>query len=111
MFYDRLMSLCKESEITVTALLKSLDISPSKATAWKYGSMPKANIVTALANHFNVSTDFILGNVDVKRAGDPEDTDLDSKRKRELDLLKKVDPELLPEVLKFAQYLQSQRDE
>lgn len=111
MFFDRLMELCTENGTTVTALLKSLNISPSKSTAWKYGSMPKANIITALANHFNVSTDFILGNSDIKKTATDEGDSLDSKRKRELELLKEIDSDLLPEVVKFAQYLQSQRDE
>ena len=81
MFYDRLKELCSESGTTITALLVKLGFSTSKSTAWKYGAMPRADVVTILAEHFNVSTDYLLGNAeDKKRAGSPEETDLDSKK-------------------------------
>lgn len=112
MFYERVKELCEEHNTSITVLLKSLGISISKSTAWKYGSMPRSDVIKIIADHFNVSTDYILGNTDDKKKyGSPEETVLDSKKRRELDLLKKIDPELLPEVVKFAQYLQSQRDE
>ena len=41
-FYKRLDSLCKATGTSVTALLKSLNISTSKGTAWKNGSIPRA---------------------------------------------------------------------
>lgn len=111
MFYDRVKELCSESGTTITALLVKLGFSTSKSTAWKYGAMPRADVVTILAEHFNVSTDYLLGNTDIKKAATDEGDSLDPKKRRELDLLKKIDPELLPEIVKFAQYLQSQRDE
>lgn len=112
MFYERVKALCEEHNTSITVLLKNLGISISKATAWKYGSMPRSDVINKIADHFNVSTDYILGNTDdIKKYGAPEDTTLDMKRKRQLDLLKKINPDLLPEVVKFAQYLQSQRDE
>lgn len=112
MFYERLKELCTENNTTITALLQKLGFSTSKATAWKYGSMPRADVIKTLADHFNVSTDYILANTDEKKKLNlPEEIELDLKRKRELDLLKKINPDLLPEVVKFAQYLQSQRDE
>jgi len=64
MFYDNLNALCKSKGTTVTALLKELNISTSKGTAWKSGSVPKGDILSKIAAHFNVSTDYLLGNTD-----------------------------------------------
>lgn len=62
MFYDRLKNICDSKGITVTFLLKSLNISTSKGTAWKNGSSPNSEIVKKIANYFNVTTDYLLGN-------------------------------------------------
>lgn len=64
MFYDNLNELCKSKGTTVTTLLKELNISTSKGTAWKNGSVPKGDILSKLAAYFNVSTDYLLGNTD-----------------------------------------------
>lgn len=48
-FYKRLDSLCKATGTSVTALLKSLNISTSKGTAWKNGSIPRADVLQKLA--------------------------------------------------------------
>lgn len=64
MFYDNLNALCKSNGTTVTAVLKELKISTSKGTAWKSGAVPKGGILSKLADYFNVSTDYLLGNTD-----------------------------------------------
>lgn len=61
MFYERLKALCRENGITVTALLKELDLSPSKGTAWKNGATPKGDKLLKIAERFQVTTDFLLG--------------------------------------------------
>lgn len=61
MFYNRLKQLCKSKNTSITAVLKALNISTSKGTAWKNGSAPSSEIVIKLAEYFNVSTDFLLG--------------------------------------------------
>ena len=64
MFYERLIEICKNKSISVTALLKDLNISTSKGTAWKNGSTPNSNIAQKIADYFNVSTDYLLGRTD-----------------------------------------------
>ena len=61
MFYNRLKQLCKSKNTSITAVLKALNISTSKGTAWKNGSAPSSEIVIKLAEYFDVSTDFLLG--------------------------------------------------
>ena len=74
MFYQRLKKICDNRGITVTYLLKDLHISTSKGTAWKKGSSPNSEIVKKIANYFNVSTDYLLGN-DNKKITPPSEDD------------------------------------
>ncbi len=60
-FWEILNSLCEERNTTVTATLKELNISTSKGTAWKSGSVPNGVFLEKLADYFDVSTDYLLG--------------------------------------------------
>lgn len=61
MFINILENLCKSKNTTVTTVLKELNISTSKGTAWRTGSVPNGIILLELADYFNVSTDYLLG--------------------------------------------------
>lgn len=61
MFYSILNNLCTSKGTTITAVLKSLGISTSKGTAWKNGSVPNGEILSKLADYFEISTDTLLG--------------------------------------------------
>lgn len=63
-FYKRLDSLCKATGTSVTALLKSLNISTSKGTAWKNGSIPRADILQKLATALHTTPAYLLGETD-----------------------------------------------
>lgn len=66
MFYDRVKGLCDENGVKITNLLTELNMSPGNITRWKSGTIPDANTLVKLAQHFNVSTDYLLGIDDVK---------------------------------------------
>lgn len=70
MFYQILDNLCKKNGTTVTAVLKELNISTSKGTAWKNGSTPNADILLKLAQYFQVSMEYLMGVADSNRAGE-----------------------------------------
>lgn len=64
-FFTRLESLCSQNPVKdVSGLLKALDLSTSKGTAWRNGSIPKGDILLKIASYFHVSTDYLLGNTD-----------------------------------------------
>lgn len=64
-FFTRLQFLCSQNPAKdVSGVLKVLGLSTSKGTAWKGGAIPKGDILLKLANYFNVSTDYLLGNTD-----------------------------------------------
>lgn len=63
-FYKRLDSSCKATGTSVTALLKSLNISTSKGTAWKNGSIPRADVLQKLATALDTTPAYLLGETD-----------------------------------------------
>lgn len=68
-FYKRLDSLCKATGTSVTALLKSLNISTSKGTAWKNGSIPRADVLQKLATALHTTPAYLLGETDDPSGG------------------------------------------
>lgn len=68
MFFEILKDLCSERGTTITGLTAELGISRSNVTNWKNGSVPKSDIIGKIANYFNVSADYILGNEQKKEA-------------------------------------------
>ena len=61
MLYDNLKRLCSEHNTTLTKLLtEELKISSSKGTAWKNGSIPKYEILQAIADYFGVTIGFLF---------------------------------------------------
>ncbi len=105
MFFDNLQKLCLEKNTTVTAVLKALNISTSKGTAWKNGSVPNGEIVKLLASYFDVSTDYLLGNETKKE--NPSLT-RDEFEEKALELFRKLS---LEEKKAFLQFMQANRGE
>lgn len=62
MFYERLSQLCKAHGTSVTEVACThLGVASSAATNWKRGASPRSDIVIRAAQHFGVSTDYLLG--------------------------------------------------
>lgn len=62
-FFDRYSALCKERGESPNSVAKKLGVSSGSITAWKRGTMPRSETVNMLASFFNVSADYLLGNV------------------------------------------------
>lgn len=76
MFYERLTYLCKENNTTLTTVLKDLGLSTAKGSQWKQGTSPSVRDLNMLAQYFNVSVDYLLGNDSIKKRPTPEDVEL-----------------------------------
>lgn len=64
-FYERLQSLTKENNKSFNQV--EADLKLSKNTLYNYKkSKPTQERLLELANYFNVSTDYLLGNSDLK---------------------------------------------
>ena len=64
MFYEKLNQLCKDNNTSITALLKYLNLSTSKGTAWKNGSVPNGDTLVKLADYFDCSIDYLMCRTD-----------------------------------------------
>lgn len=60
MFYDRFIELCKERNVSPSAVMVAIGLNKSNATFWKKGSMPKGETIQKLANYFGVSAQALL---------------------------------------------------
>lgn len=60
MFYDNLRAICAEKGTTVTTVLKELHMSTGSTGKWKEGSIPKIDTVMQLAEHLDVSLDYLV---------------------------------------------------
>lgn len=60
-FFDRFFVLCKENGETPNAVAKKIGASSGSVTAWKRGTAPRNTTLYKIADHFGVSTDYLLG--------------------------------------------------
>lgn len=60
-FWKRFVSLCKEVTTSPNAVCKELGFSNATATHWKHGAIPTDIAKKALANRFNISVEYLMG--------------------------------------------------
>lgn len=60
-FFERFAELCKGIGETPNSVAKILGISSGSVTAWKNGTEPRNKTLSAIADHFGVTTDYLLG--------------------------------------------------
>ncbi len=68
MFYDRLCSICKEKNVNITDLVKQIGMSSGNLSSWKSGKIPRSNTIQKIADHLEVSIDYLLDNEDNKKS-------------------------------------------
>lgn len=61
MFFDKFQMLCREKGMSANAVAKYLSISSGSVTEWKKGRVPQNSKLKAIADFFDVSTDYLLG--------------------------------------------------
>lgn len=64
MFYKRFIQLCEINNEKPTNVLKSIGVSSGNLQNCKNGTSIKSDILMQLSEHFNVSTDYLLGRTD-----------------------------------------------
>lgn len=63
MFYDLFKSLCDKKGVSVSRACIEMGLSRSIAAKWKNTKTnPSAEVIPKIAQYFNVSTDYLLGN-------------------------------------------------
>lgn len=114
-FYQRMKFLCAQKDIEISNVLKAVGLSTSKGTAWKDGAIPKGDVLLVLANYFNVSTDYLLGNTDDPTpAGQKESRAVEGKSAAtQPEWYGKLTPENLAKLESYAAFLltEQQKDQ
>ena len=67
-FIERLNLLCKEKGISISKMIKDLGMANGNVTRWNKGSVPTGDNLTKIADYFNVSTDYLLGKTEKRKA-------------------------------------------
>lgn len=66
-FYERFVSLCEQNNIKPSRAAEDCGINRSNVSNWKNnGCTPRGAALQKIADYFNVSTDFLLGNSEQK---------------------------------------------
>lgn len=95
MFYIQLKKICEINNTTISAVAKKFNLSTSTATNWKTGASPRSDIVKAIANHFKISTDYLI-NENYSLTDDEQELLTlyrklsDTEKVKELELLRKL---------------------
>ena len=112
LFISRLDILLGEDNNNLTNLLQALGLSPSKGTAWRKGQSPKVEYVGIIADHYNVSIDWLVGRSDKREPAQLDEDGFEKKfnslsldlQQKFLDFLEvaKDNPESAERFLSFA---------
>ena len=62
MFFDIYKQLCMENGKTPNGVAKELGFASPSVTQWKHGATPRAAALKKIADHFEVSIGYLLGN-------------------------------------------------
>ena len=87
MFAERLKSLRKEQNLTQQKIAEKLNISRGSYAQWEaQRTQPSSKSLETLVNFFDVSTDYLLGNTDIKNQNQ-----FDEDLEKSLDTFKSFD--------------------
>ena len=74
MFFNRFKALCDERNISVYRACTDIGLNRSAVAKWKAGGSPNGTTASRLADYFGVTTDYLLGQSDLRTAAEPERT-------------------------------------
>ena len=97
MFYDIYQNLCNEINKAPSRVAVELGLNKSTVSVWKRkGAIPNSDTLQKIAEYFNVSVDYLLGNEEkTSPAKSPEDETLEEllnrlKHREEMKMLFKL---------------------
>ena len=67
MFYERFMLLCLEKNISQTSAIQEIGLSTGNLKNCKNGRVPMPEVLRKIAEYFDVSIDYLLGESKIKK--------------------------------------------
>lgn len=108
MFFVKYEELCKKAKKTTTGVALELGVSKSTVAYWRanHNVIPKQEVLIKIADYFNVSVDYLLGNE--SKSPDAEQPATESQIKFALfGGGEDITDEMLDEVKAFAQFVKN----
>lgn len=102
----KLKQLRKERGITQVDLAKMIGVERSSVGKYETGTMPSAEVLTSIAEYFNVTTDYLLGVTDSQPSPKRDAEVQKIINTLPLDLL---DDEELQKLVEYAEFLVMQK--
>ncbi len=104
-FIDRFDTLCKEKSKSATAVGEELGFARSAVSRWRKGTAkPNFDSITLIADYFNVSTDYLLGNTEIRNPPNQQSPD-DIAKVALFGGDKEVSDEMWEEAKNYAEFL------
>ena len=110
MFFTRYENLCKNEKKTTTGVAAELGIAKSTVAYWRANNnvIPKQDVLLKIAEYFNVSVDYLLGNeTDFKSQTESVISDDDIKFALWGDVADEIPNDKLQEVKTFAEFIKN----
>lgn len=113
-FYNRFLDLCRTRGITPSRAADEIGINRSSVTSWKNnGYTPQGDNLNKVARYFDVSTDYLLGKTDNKKAPATEgerEIGYDDFTYAFFDESKELTDENKQKLLEMARFFKQQQD-
>ena len=108
MFWKIFLELCVGNNISPNALAKELKISSGAVTKWKDGSVPHHSTLLKIANYFNVTVEYLLGEVGQKEPPADADGELVSEF---AELLNGLTDEQMKSVFDYIEFIKTKNND
>lgn len=110
MFWEKFSELCKKNGISPNGLAKILSISSGSITSWKQGRVPHHDTLLKIANHFDVSVDYLLNDASEQKETLPAEilAGRDEQDIEILNLYSRLSDEQKAQALTYLEFLKSQ---
>lgn len=103
MFWQRFYVLCKQNNLSPSAVAKKLSIAYGSLTAWKGGRIPNSTTLQVIADYFGVTTDYLLGKEN------PPQPFLSQKEAELVRRMQELDDAQAQQLLEYMEFLIQQR--
>lgn len=109
MFFERYEKLCKNKNKTTTGVAAELGIAKSTVAYWRANNnvIPKQDVLLKMAEYFNVSVDYLLGNINIENPLKSSISDDDIKFALWGDVADEIPNDKLQEVKTFAEFIKN----
>lgn len=88
---DKIKALRKEKRLTQVQLAEAINVERSSVAKYESGVTPSMDVLVRIADFFNVTTDYLLGNTDIKKENSP--TEMSAEEQEIIELWKGLSTE------------------